>query len=374
MWHCGTMDLMSFTPLEDLGCFDVSGNVMDASDIWGWVDPASHREFAILGCESGTSFIDVTDPMRPGVLGYLYGSSNDPVIWRDIKVYQHYAFIGSESSGHGLQVFDLHQLLPLTPIGPGTPMRQFTHTAHYGEFGSSHNININEDTGYLYAVGSKTCGGGGLHIVDIRNPTNPQFAGCFSADGYTHDTQCITYDGPDTRYKGQEICFCYNEDTLTIVDVSNKSSLVMLSRIPYETSQYTHQGWLSSDRTHLLMDDELDEIFGSGTDGHTRTLIWNVEDLTKPVWVNTFYSAARSIDHNQYTHNGRAYQSNYCSGLRVVDVSSIPHVSAVGFFDLAPDCDDVDWWGTWSNFPFFPSGNLIVSSIERGLFVLRMAK
>jgi choice-of-anchor B domain-containing protein len=345
---------------------------MDASDIWGWMDPASHREFAIMGCMSGTTFVDVTDPLNPGVLGYLYGSSPTPTFWRDIKVYQDYAFIGSESEGHGLQVYDLHHLLNLTPIGPHDPMRQLAATAHYGQFGSSHNININEDTGFLYAVGSKTCGGGGLHIVDIRDPTHPQFAGCFSEDGYTHDAQCVVYDGPDRLHAGKEICFCYNEDTLTIVDVTNKSNLVMLSRTEYESSQYTHQGWLSADQSHLLMDDEWDEIESSGTDGHTRTLIWNVERLEAPVWVNSFFSAARSIDHNQYTHQGRAYQSNYCSGLRVVNVTQLPTVTAVGFFDLAPDCDALDWLGTWSNYPFFPSGNLIVSSIERGLFVLRL--
>ena len=88
---------------------------------------------------------------------------------------------------------------------------------------------INEASGYLYAVGTKTCSGG-LHMVDIRDPANPQFVGCYADDGYTHDSECVIYSGPDTRFTDHEICFNYNEDTLTIVDVTHKDEIRMLSR------------------------------------------------------------------------------------------------------------------------------------------------
>ena len=82
----------------------------------------------------------------------------------------------------------------------------FSETAHYGLFGNSHNIVINEESGFAFAVGCNDCSGG-LHMINIQNPTNPTYAGCYSQDGYTHDSQCVIYDGPDSDYQGREICF-----------------------------------------------------------------------------------------------------------------------------------------------------------------------
>ena len=95
----------------------------------------------------------------------------------------------------------------------------------YLDFYSAHNIAINEASGYAYVVGSDTCYGG-LHMVDINQPLNPLFAGCHSVDGETHDAQCVDYAGPDPDHSGAEICFNANEDTLSIVDVSIKSSTI----------------------------------------------------------------------------------------------------------------------------------------------------
>ena len=156
---------------------------------------------------------------------------------------------------------------------------------------------INEETGFAYAVGSRTCSSG-LHAVDIRNPLEPKFMGCFAQDGYVHDAQCVVYKGPDGRYQGREICFCYNENTLTIVDVEDKENMKQISRISYTGYQYTHQGWLNEDQTHLLLDDELDELYGSNP--HTRTLIWNVKELDNPKLEDSFYSEEEATDHNLY--------------------------------------------------------------------------
>ena len=157
----------------------------------------------------------------------------------------------SEASGHGMQVYDLTQLRGLTPPRSGVNVIQAN--AHYAEMGNTHNIVGNEDTGFMYAVGTRTCTSG-LHAINVRDPLNPQFAGCFGDDGYVHDAQCVVYDGPDADHKGKEICFCYNENTLTIVDVEDKTNMKMLSRVPYDGSQYTHQGWLIEDQSYLLLD------------------------------------------------------------------------------------------------------------------------
>ena len=137
-----------------------------------------------------------------------------------------------------MQVFDLGELRSLTPLSSGVNILKAS--AHYDEMTSTHNIVGNEDSGFMYAVGTRTCTGG-LHMIDVRDPPNPKFAGCFGNDGYVHDAQCVNYTGPDNRYTGHEICFCYNENTLTIVDVEDKGAIKMLSRVPYDNVYYTHQ-------------------------------------------------------------------------------------------------------------------------------------
>lgn len=212
-----------------------------------------------------------------------------------LQVYENHAFIISEARDHGMQVFDLLQLRNMKPTPQGPAILE--ETAFYGEFGNAHNIVSNEDTGYMYVVGTRTCRSG-LHVVNVRDPTNPQFAGCFGDDGYVHDAQCVIYSGPDTRYSGNEICFCYNEDTLTLVDVTDKDAMTMISRIPYNNAFYTHQGWLLGDQSHLLLNDELDELYGPSP--YTRSLIWNVNSLDKPILIGDFFSSKQATDHNLY--------------------------------------------------------------------------
>jgi len=209
-------------------------------------------------------------------------------------------------------------------------------------------------------------------MIDIREPALPRFAGCYSEDGYVHDTQCIVYVGPDTAYLNHEICFCYDEDTLTIVDVSDKSAPKTLAVQGYQGYQYTHQGWLlPGNPTHLLLDDELDELYGD--EPHTRTLIWDVSSLTSPREVGSFYSKKTVIDHNQYTLGNRVFQANYCGGLRILDTTNAKTgvLREVGYFDVSPDCNEREFLGSWSNYPYLPSGNILISSIDRGLFVVK---
>lgn len=359
-YPCLKVDLMSFLPLELIG-----GG--EGADLWGWTDSQTGKEYAIMTRTNGTSFVDISDAQRPIYLGNLPSHTNSS-IWRDVKVYQNHAFIVSDYNGnHGVQIFDLTQLRTVTQA------TTFSETAHYGGIGSAHNIVINEDTGYAYVVGGSSglnrCSGG-LHMINIQNPTEPTFAGCFSSDGYTHDAQCVLYNGPDSDYQGQEICFNANEDTLTIVNVQDKDNPAMLAREGYMGSRYAHQNWLTEDQRYLLMNDEQDET----NNGHnTRTYIWDVSDLDNPTLSDTYTAGVASIDHNLYVHNGYVYEANYRSGLRILSTSDIANgnLSEVGYFDIYPSSDSADYNGAWSVYPFFESGNVIVSGIEQGLFVLR---
>ncbi|MEM7587479.1 MAG: choice-of-anchor B family protein, partial [Acidobacteriota bacterium] len=252
---------------------------------------------------------------------------------------------------------------------PGTTPKTFDATSRYTGFASAHNIAVNEESGFAYVVGSNVCSGG-LHIVDLRAPAAPTEAGCFSGDGYTHDAQCVTYSGPDSEHRGKEICFASNEDTLTIVDVTDKSSPVMLSRIGYDNSGYIHQGWLTEDQRYFLLDDEADEsIFGH----NTRSYTFDLADLDTPVLAGFFDADGQAIDHNQYIKGRHVYQANYARGLRILrlDNPATASMTEVGFLDTVPGFDANSFSGAWSTYPYFGSGVVLISDISRGLFVVQ---
>jgi choice-of-anchor B domain-containing protein len=332
------------------------------NDIWGWTDPQDQAEYAIIGLNNGTAFVNVTDPDNPVVIGRLptaAGSSD----WRDIKVAQDHAYIVADNVGnHGMQVFDLTRLRGAS-VG-----QNFVPDTVYGDFRTAHNLAINEATHFAYAVGSNTCSGG-LHMIDISTAKNPLFAGCHVADGETHDAQCVTYSGPDTDYTGREICFNSNEDHVAIVDVSVKSSTLTLATFTYSQLGYVHQGWLTEDQRFLFIGDEADEQTFST---NTRTLVFDVSDLDSPVFRYAHTATTRSIDHNLYVRGNRLYQANYSSGLRILEFSdpSIDTLNEIAWFDTRPEDDDVSFTGAWSVYPYFASGNLIVSDTRRGLFIV----
>jgi len=371
IYPCLNVDLKSFMPLSDIG--QIQSND-EANDIWGWTDPLTGKEYAIIGRVFGTSFVDISNQAAPVYLGQLSTHGRFGSSWRDIKVYNDHAFIVSEARRHGMQVFDLTLLRSVT-----APPVAFSETAHYRGFNTAHNIVINEDSGYAYGVGTDKCNGG-LAMVNILDPRNPRNAGCFSADGYTHDAQCVIYSGPDTGpgpdpdidYTGKEICFASNEDTVTIVDVSNKANPAQISQIAYAGSAYTHQGWLSEDQRYFLMDDELDER----RDGHyTRTRIWDVSNLESPVPIapiDFFDGRTLAIDHNQYVHGDCTFQANYQAGLSINKFDpATPSFTEWGFFDIYPTGNAAEFNAAWSNYPYFDSGVVIISGIEQGLFVVK---
>ncbi len=369
---CDHVYLQSFLSRAELGA-DAGTNL---NDIWGWTDPQTGREYALVGRTDGTAFVDVTDPKNAVYLGDLpLHAGAMPAPWRDIKVYRDHAFIVADGAGnHGVQVLDLTQFRQVSDA-PVT----FQETAHYSGVASAHNIAINEASGFAYVVGSngggETCGGG-LHMVDIRDPEHPVFAGCYADSttgrantGYVHDTQCVIYHGPDARFTGHEICFNASETAIGIADVTDKAHPEAIATASYPTIGYTHQGWLSEDQQYFFLDDELDEL--SGTASRTRTLVWDLSVLDDPVTAREFLGTTTATDHNQYVRGQYSYQSNYASGLRVLDISDPRHPREVGYFDTFMQDDAPGYTGAWSNYPFFPSGTIVVSSIHEGLFVLR---
>ena len=323
------ISLLSHLSLADLGADS-------AYDCWGYVSE-SGREYAIIGLSTGTGFVEITDPGNPLITGIVL----TPNLGQDMKVFQNYVYSASDSGpGHVIDVSDIDNgVITLVDSTDG----------------GAHNLAINEESGFLYA-----CIGGPMVVLDLTDPVLPELAGVW--DGETHDAQVVTYtEGP---YAGREIAFVFAgwSGRIDIVDVTDKQNMFLVDFVTYPGATYTHEGWLSGDRRHLYVSDEVDEI--------PRTTIIDVSDLENPFFVSDFTTGLSSTDHNLYVRDGFVFEANYSSGLRVFNACDPLNPVEVGYFDTFPAHNGSGYEGAWSNYPFFPSGTVIVSDRVGGLFVL----
>ena len=359
IYPCNGYDLVAHISLDIL-------TAEEGNDIWGWTDHDTGKEYALMGLDNGTVFIDISDGVNPIYLGKL-PTATGTSSWRDVKVYGTYAYVVSEAIDHGVQVFDLKRLRNVS-----NPPQIFTADGQYTDLGNAHNIVINEQSGFAFPVGTDRDDqfNGGVHFLNLQNPIVPILAGGWGLNGYTHDAQVITYNGPDSEYYGSEIFVGANEDQVVVVDISAKNEPVTLATLPYPNIGYTHQGWFTEDQRFFILGDELDEV----TQGFkTRTLIFDMESLENPVLHHTYLGPTNAIDHNGYVLGNDFFLANYTAGVRILDITDIDTkiVTEKAFFDTYPSNNNTQFAGVWSVYPFFESGNIILSDINSGFFIIR---
>ena len=384
-YECLDYDLMGHVSLEEMDA--EAGN-----DCWGWTDEMTGREYAIMGVNNGTVFVDITDPTNPIYLGKLPTATVDSS-WRDMKVYNDHVYIVSEATNHGLQVFDLKKLRGLESA------KTFVSDFLYNQYGQAHNIAINEETGHAYTAGARSRG---IHVLDLSNPVSPELVLEAPDFGYSHDVQTVIYNGPDIDYKGKEVYIGSNEDKVILVDITNKNEPKLISEFFYD-HQYTHQAWLTTDHKYALLGDEADETTGFPDydllpDAQTRTIVIDLTDLDNPKHHFDYLSQNKAIDHNGYVKGTNFFLASYTAGLRVIDILNIDQksISEIGFFNTFNDHHDHDhgkvktskfgqdpgdhtgikggsdaFNGAWSVYPYFKSENIIVSDINSGLFIVK---
>ncbi len=355
------MEVLGWLPPSD---FPGGGN--NANDCWGYVS-GSGREYALLGLSRAFAFIEVTDPLRPSIVHVATGAGST---WRDIKVFGQHAY-GVSEAALGVEIFDLSQI----DSGIVTRVNQVFDDGP----DASHNVVIDEDSGFLYRVG----GGGddtGIRIFDLNaDPANPTYVGQWIGDGnvtiYIHDAQAVTYSGGE--YDGREFVFAcggpgtgHDDTRLWILDVTDKDNVFIVSSVAYSGRWYAHQGWLSPDRSLFYLDDELDEI---NIGVLTSTHVIDVSDLTNPIDLGTFTNGNTAIDHNLYTKDDLIFEANYRSGLRVFDASVDPtRPVEVAWVDTYRLDDLPSTRGAWSNYPYLPSGTVLISDRNQGLVLTRL--
>jgi choice-of-anchor B domain-containing protein len=339
--------LLSWLPTNQFG-----GN-SNGNSCWGYTSP-SGREYAIMCLENKTAFVEITDPGNPVIVKKVLGPFST---WRNTKVYQEYAYSVSEG-GDGIQVIDL------TDIDNGNV--SLANTITTGGTTATHTSWINEDTGYLYRAGGDNHG---LRIYDLANPANPVHVATWD-NRYVHAVTTFLYtSGP---WAGKEIAFAcggYNGGSsntgVSILDVTNKGNIIQLKHKTYSNPGYSHQAYPSEDKQYLYLSDELDE---DGTIG-TRTIVFDINNLNNPIERPSFTNGSTAVSHNYFVKGDLLFEANYRSGLRVFDKTNQLQPTEIAWFDTWPEDDNAAFNGLWNTFPFFPSGVVIGSDREKGLFV-----
>ncbi len=336
------------------------------ADVWGWVDPETKKEYAVLATTRGVQFLDVSDPAEPVYLGRL--PLKAPLIWQELEILNDHAYIVCDLDPCGLQIFDLKRL-----GGAEAALPVWRPDAVY-PLGTFHSIDSNPDTNHIFLNGMGAVVGspsGTPLIFDVSQPLVPVPVGAMADDGYTHDSLCRTYKGPDKPYRGNEICFNFNEDTVTIYDVTaNPMQPEQLARETYKNASYTHSGALTKDHSTLISTDEGDEQ----DHGLLSTLyIWDVSKLTKPKMISTFTHESGAIDHNIYSEEDALYHANYVNGFRILDLKNAHKgtLKEVAYFDTVPTSDGPEFNGAWAAYPYLPSGIVLVGDMSNGLFIVR---
>jgi choice-of-anchor B domain-containing protein len=375
LFACSGLDLLHWMKLPDFSTRPTSAN-----DIWGFKDLNTGREYAIIGLRNGAAVVDVTTPRRPREIGTIPGPSST---WRDMEVLQFfdadagrwkaYAYCVSDAVVQGLQVIDLTGLPDSISLARTDMMFSSAHTIHMSNVNRSTGVALPGLRPYLFIEGSNL-DHGAFRTLDVSNPVFPvEVIKPSQGQQYAHDATSFVLTGAraaqcEAGHDPCEVYVDYNENTVDLWDTTDKKAPVRLSSTPYPGSGYTHSGWPTEDNLFLFVQDELDEInFGHNT--VLRTL--DISDVRSPFISNIWTGPTQAIDHNGYVKGSRFYFANYRRGVTILDVADPNDPHELAFFDSFPGSDSAFFNGPWGIYPFLPSGTIVVSDIDRGLFILK---
>ena len=337
-------DSLNFTKLSTW----TSPNATRYNDCWGYTDSLGN-EYATLGSNWGTHFINITDPVNPIEVNSFIGE-NSNVTWRDFKVSGNYAYGVADNFGNSLQIFDLSNLpTSVTKVYDEDSLSE-----------SSHNSFIDNERLYL-AINRKNGSTFSLEVIDIQNPVNPVFLG--SVSGITYFGNSGVHD----IYVKDNIAYCSAEYSgqfiLDLTDVNNPIQLGQ--KTTYSQQGYNHSSWVNDDDNIMVMADEVPNGLA--------LKILDVSDLNSITELTTFQSNTGATPHNPYIKGNEVYISYYHDGMRVFDISDPSNPIQTGFYDTYPNNGTSypsGYEGNWGVYPFFNSRNVIASDITYGLFVL----
>ncbi|WMS88311.1 choice-of-anchor B family protein [Pleionea litopenaei] len=377
---CQNIDLVAHVPLQQFSSRPSSGN-----DIWGHVDLNSGNEYAIMGVRDGVAVFDLSNPEAPREVGTITGQNST---WRDIKVYQYfddavgewqaYAYSTIDNATEGVSIIDLNNLPNSISLVRRDSSVSDAHNVYISNVDYTLNTQLDGTVARLQLIGANRYSGS-FHSYSLDAPEQlSEMSNQSSFYGYTHDGASVTLnDGRVANgcVNATEQCTVFvdfNEKEMVLWDISDPTQTERLSVTTYTDvppgAKYVHSGWVSDDKRFVFLHDEFDEA-NAGLNSTVR--IFQIDNLQQPVQVGQWTGPTRAVDHNGFVRGNRYYMSNYERGLTILDISDPASPVEVGFFDTFPASNNASYNGAWGTYPFLPSGLILVSDINSGLYVLR---
>ncbi|TWX57030.1 choice-of-anchor B family protein [Colwellia hornerae] len=380
VFDCNNIDLLTHLPLSQMSSLPSAGN-----DIWGHVDLNTNNEFAIMGVNNGVIVVNVTTPTTPVEVGTVQGVNSS---WRDVKVYQYfdeninlwqaYAYVTTEGSNGGVAIIDLNNLPNSISLVEKNNVVSTSHNVYITNVDHTLNITLPDQTASLQLIGANSKSGA-FQSYSLANPkTLVNVIAKNFGSGYTHDGASLVID--DQRSVNDcgltsgscTVFIDFNEDVMKLWNITDPNNSTQLGTASYndvaQNNKYVHSGWGTEDKQFILLHDEFDEQRG-GLNSTVR--IFSIADLNSPTQVGQWTGPTRAIDHNGFVRGNRYYMSNYERGLTVLDITDPATPTEVGFFDTFTPSNNASFNGAWGVYPFLPSGNILVSDINSGLYVLK---
>ena len=318
----------------------------ELNDIWGYVD-GTGVEYALVGTETGTSIVSLATPSAPNEVLFIPGATS---IWRDLKTWGDYCYVTCDQGKDGLLIIDL------SPLPSGTPTFQFwrpelSFNGDTDTLNKAHNLYIDE-AGYCYIAGSNISGGEPF-IIDVNTiPGSPSYLGA-TLPVYAHDV----YARGDTLWTSD-----ISDGTFSVYDVSNKTNPNILAN-QSTPRDFCHNAWISDDGQTLFTTDEKSNAWIGSFDVSD---LGNIQELDR--WRSP---NENTIPHNTHTHNDYQVISYYTDGIIILDASKPDNLIEVGRYDTYFAQPETGFYGAWGAYPYLPSGLILVSDINSGLYVLQ---
>lgn len=378
-FSCNNLSILGRIPLSALPT-----NSAKANDIWGHVDLNDMREYAIIGLQRGIAVVDVTNPESPQVVGSISGQSTT---WRDIKVLQYfdeksrrfkaYAYAGADNVSEGLSIIDLSMLPSSIRLVKRNTTDIESHNLYISKVNYTTNSALNGQTPMLHLTGSNNFGGAWRTYL-LATPESPQTAYTNNAglrSDYTHDASSLLIDDARAQTDCQlnsgvscNLIIDFNESEVKLWEHNNPLQATQISEFSYPNVAYVHSGWWSEDKQYIFVHDELDERRASL---NTTLNVFDISNLSQPLLVETWRGPTKAIDHNGFVKGNKYYMSNYERGVTVLDISDPTAISESGFFDTFSASNNPSFSGVWGVYPYLPSGHILASDIQGGLYVLK---
>ncbi len=316
------------------------------SALWGYAGP-NGREYAILGCNTGTAFYDITDTANIHEVDFVTGVTSG---WREMKVFSSYAYVVSEGTNSRLQIIALQYLPDSVSL-----------VATYSYTGYTKTHSISQSGPYLYLNGGdNTIGGsnqGGITILDITNPQSPVKRGQWS-NLYVHDCRIVN----DTIYAAN-----INNGRITVINAINKDNLVTVNSWVNNPNPFPHNCALPNNRRYIYTTDETSTPNG-------KLKVWDKQNLANVTLVTSWQptNITTSIVHNIEIFNNLAVIAHYTAGIRILDITNPTTPLEIAWYDTFPSSNSAQYSGCWGVFMFPSSGKIIGSDMSGGLFVIKI--